>query len=301
MPARNNVEFRVGVVALLALAVLLISLYWLQGYKLERNAQKVNVLFKDVGTLSVGDRVTVSGVHRGKVNRLSLTERGVQVELLLYRDVVLHRDAQFIIKNLGLMGERFIAIEPGSEKMVFDTAVIALGSYDTGLPEVMGLMGEMITELRNLVTTFRRTVGSDSSLEKFNRMVSNMEQTSHSLAQYVSRNESKLDQMAENFLSASKEFNRMFTRNSSLVDSTAQRFERASGRIEDFAGQLDTLARSARTFADALSSGDGTLQLLAEDRRLYDDLRKTANNLDDLVNDIKANPRKYINLKVELF
>ena len=301
MPARNNVEFRVGVVALLALAILLISLYWLQGYKLERNAQKVNVLFKDVGTLSVGDRVTVSGVHRGKVNGLSLTERGVQVELLLYRDVVLHRDAQFIIKNLGLMGERFIAIEPGSEKIAFDTAVIALGSYDTGLPEVMGLMGEMITELRNLVLTFRKTVGSDSSLEKFNRMVSNMEQTSHSLAQYVSRNESKLDQTAENFLSASREFNRMFTRNSSLVDSTAQRFERVSGRLENFVGQLDTLARSARTFADALSSGDGTLQLLAEDRRLYDDLRKTANNLDDLVNDIKTNPRKYINLKVELF
>jgi len=301
MATRTNVEFRVGVVALLALAILLLSLYWLQGYKLERNAQKVNVLFKDVGTLSVGDRVTVSGVHRGKVNRLSLTDRGVQVELLLYRDVILHRDAQFIIKNLGLMGERFIAIEPGSDKIKFDTAVVARGSYDTGLPEVMGLMGEMITELRNLVSTFRRTVGSDSSLEKFNRMVANMEQMSHSLAQYVSRNEVKLDQTAENFLNASREFNRMFSRNSALVDSTAQRFDRASSRIEAFTGQLDTIARSARTFADALSNGDGTLQLLAEDRRLYDDLRKTANNLDDLVNDIKANPRKYINLKVELF
>jgi phospholipid/cholesterol/gamma-HCH transport system substrate-binding protein len=258
-------------------------------------------MFKDVGTLSIGDRVTVSGVHRGKVNRLSLTDRGVQVELLLYRDVVLHRDAQFIIKNLGLMGERFIAIEPGSDTIRFDTAVVAKGSYDTGLPEVMGLMGEMITELRNLVTTFRRTVGSDSSLEKFNRMVGNMEQMSSSLSQYVFRNESKLDQTAENFLNASKQFNQMFTRNSALVDSTAHRMDRASVRIEQFTGQLDTLARSARTFADALSNGDGTLQLLAEDRRLYDDLRKTANNLDDLINDIKADPRKYINLKVELF
>ncbi len=301
MAARTNVEFRVGVVALLALAILLVSLYWLQGYKLERNAQKVNVLFKDVGTLSVGDRVTVSGVHRGKVNRLSLSERGVQVELLLYRDVILHRDAQFVIKNLGLMGERFIAIEPGADKVMFDTAVVARGSYDTGLPEVMGLMGEMITELRNLVSTFRRTVGSDSSLEKFNRMVGNMEQMSHSLSQYVSRNEVKLDQTAENFLNASREFNRMFTRNSVLIDSTAQRMDRASVRIESFTGQLDTIARSARTFADALSNGDGTLQLLAEDRRLYDDLRKTANNVDELINDIKANPRKYINLKVELF
>jgi hypothetical protein len=38
-----------------------------------------------------------------------------------------------------------------------------------------------------------------------------------------------------------------------------------------------------------------------EDRRLYDDLRKAADNLDDLVSDIRANPRKYINLKFELF
>ncbi|PWB67998.1 hypothetical protein C3F09_12530, partial [candidate division GN15 bacterium] len=208
---------------------------------------------------------------------------------------------QFIIKNLGLMGERFIAIEPGTDTAKFDTAVVAKGSYDTGLPEVMGLMGEMITELRGLVSDFHRTVGSDSSLEKFNRTVANMERMSHSLASYVSRNESKLDETAQNFLSASREFNRLFARNSSSVDSSAARFDRASSRFEAFTGQLDTIARSARTFADALSNGEGTLQLLAEDRRLYEDLRKTANNLDELISDIKTNPRKYINLKVELF
>jgi len=41
--------------------------------------------------------------------------------------------------------------------------------------------------------------------------------------------------------------------------------------------------------------------LLLEDRRLYDDLRHTADNIDDLIQDIRDNPRKYINLKVELF
>ena len=68
-----------------------------------------------------------------------------------------------------------------------------------------------------------------------------------------------------------------------------------------FVQQLDTLAQSARSFASTLEEGEGTLQLMMEDRRLYDDLRKTADNLDDLINDIRANPRKYINLKVELF
>ncbi|UCC45035.1 MAG: MCE family protein, partial [Candidatus Zixiibacteriota bacterium] len=89
------------------------ALYWLQGYRLERNSQVIKIRFADVGTLALGDRVTVSGVHRGKVNKLRLTEDGVMVEILVYQDVMLRQDATFTIKNFGVMGERFIAIDPG--------------------------------------------------------------------------------------------------------------------------------------------------------------------------------------------
>lgn len=299
--ASNNVEFRVGLIILIGLVILFGSLYWLQGYKLERNSQLIRVRFDDVGTLAVGDKVTISGVHRGKVNRLTLREGGVEVELLIYRDVVLKRDAEFIIRNLGLMGERFIAVSPGKDSALFDPTQAAEGLYDTGLPEVMGLMGEMMTELRNLVVSFKRTIGSDSSLAKFNSTVSNLEQVSSSLADYLSRNEQKLDQTADNFFQASKELRRLFTENSRVVDSSIQRVNRATMKLERFVDQLDTLSASAREFADAINNPDGTVRLLLEDRRLYDDLRRTADNIDDLINDIRDNPRKYINLTFELF
>ncbi|MEW5925592.1 MAG: MCE family protein, partial [Candidatus Zixiibacteriota bacterium] len=61
------------------------------------------------------------------------------------------------------------------------------------------------------------------------------------------------------------------------------------------------MSKAAREFADNLNNGDGTIQMLVDDRRLYDDLRKTASNLDALINDIRENPGKYIDLKVELF
>ena len=88
--ASKNIEFRVGVIILIGIVILAASLYWLQGYKLEQNAQVIRVMFDDVGTLSIGDRVTVSGVHRGKVDNLELVNGGVLVKILLYRDVVLH-------------------------------------------------------------------------------------------------------------------------------------------------------------------------------------------------------------------
>lgn len=285
----------------MGLMILAGSLYWLQGYKLERNAQIINIRFDDVGTLAAGDRVTVSGVRRGRVRDLKLTSDGVEVKLLLYKDVILKRDARFVIKNLGLMGERFIAIHPGNDSVLFDPTHVADGQYDTGLPEVMGLMGEMVTELRDLVFAFRRHTGSDSTLASLDRTVASLEEVSSSMAAYLSRNNTKLDKTVDNFYNASRNLNQILSDNSERIDSTFDRFDRSSLRLEMFVGQLDTLALSARQFADRVNSPDGTLQLLIEDRRLYDDLRRTADNLDDLITDIRANPRKYINLTLELF
>ncbi|MDH4035075.1 MAG: MlaD family protein, partial [candidate division Zixibacteria bacterium] len=92
--ASKNIEFRVGVIILIGIVILAGSLYWLQGYKLKANSQRVLVLFDDVGTLAAGDGVTVSGVRKGKVNDLRLTPQGVEVELWLSQDVMLKKDAQ---------------------------------------------------------------------------------------------------------------------------------------------------------------------------------------------------------------
>ncbi|UCG61773.1 MAG: MCE family protein [Candidatus Zixiibacteriota bacterium] len=299
--ASRDIEFRVGIIIIIGIIMLGGSLYWLRDYQLERNAQVIRVRFADVGTLEVGDKVTVSGVRAGKVSDLKLAEGGVEVELLLSREVVLKRDAVIAIRNLGLMGERFISIEPGRDTALFDASIVADGTYDTGLPEVMGLMGEMIVELRSLVGSFKKTIGSDSSLAKFNNTVANLESVSSSLADYMKRNESRLDRTADNFYRASQELNRMLSQNSPKMDSATARVDRITVKMEDFVGQLDSLSHSFRQFARQLENPDGTLQLLIEDRRLYDDLRRTADNIDDLVTDIRANPGKYINLKLELF
>ncbi len=300
MTSGKNIEFRVGVTVLLGAIVMAASLYWLQGYKLERNSQVMLVRFNDVGTLAIGDKVTVSGVHKGKVNSLELMGGGVLVELRIWQDVILKKDAIFTIKNMGVMGERFIAINPGKDSILFNNSTIVEGHYDIGIPEVMGKMGDMITELRSLVASFR-VMAADTTLLKFGQTVGNVERLTRTLADYVKRNEGNLNQSADNFLKASSRLSRMLERNAELVDSSATRFDRISVRVESFAIQLDSIALTARSFADAINTGDGTLQMLIEDRRLYDDLRQTADNLDDLILDINENPQKYINLKLEIF
>lgn len=299
--SNKDVEFRVGVIILIGIILLGVSIFWLRDYNLEKNSKIVKVHFNDVGTLAIGDRVTVSGVRKGKVKDLQLVGNGVIVEMLIDKEVRITKGTQFIIRNLGVMGERYIAVTQGRDTTEIPENAILPGEYDTGLPEVMGLMGEMMVELRELVHSFKQTVGTDSTLAKFNNMVTNLESVSKNLDSYMKRNQGKLDKTADNFFMASKNMKGMIERNSDKVDSTALRLDRLSGQLEIFVNRMDSLAVSFRTFADNINNPEGTLQLLTEDRRLYDDLRKTADNLDDLILDIKANPQKYINLKVELF
>lgn len=299
--SRHSLEFRVGVIMLLALLVIAGSLFWLQGYKLGQNAQKITVFFEDVGALSVGDDVTVSGVRSGKVDDMTLTAHGVDVLLLMDKNVRLSKDASFSIRNMGVMGERFIAVIPGRDSLPFDYTKTAIGQYDAGLPEVMGKLGEMVMEVRSIVSTLKRTLVSDSSLQKFNNTVENLERVSISLASYMDRNEAKFDRVAEGFAQASLGVNELIAKASNTVETTGVRIDRISDNLETFVMELDTLSQAAKKFAALLDSEEGTAHLLLKDRRLYDDLRRTSGSLDELIADIRANPRKYINLKVEIF
>ncbi|MBD3332049.1 MCE family protein [candidate division GN15 bacterium] len=300
--AAKNIEFKVGLFILIGAAIVVVSLYWLEGMRLSQNIRSLQVKFNDVGTLAIGDRVTVSGVHKGKVDDLQLTPYGVLVELHLERDVKLWQDAEIVIKNQGLMGERFVAIKPGTDTLPpLDASKPLDGEYDAGLPEVMGLLGEMTVELRELVASLNQTVGSEGALNRVGTILENLEQVSTTMSRYLHRNEQMLDSAAQNFFYASKKLNSMVNRNAPHVDSSLARIDRASASVEELVYRLDSVSITARAFARALEENDGSLQLLVEDRRLYDDLRQAADNIDDLVNDIRANPRKYINLTVEIF
>lgn len=299
--SRKNIELRVGLVVIAAIIILVATIIWIQGYRFGRNNYRVFVIFTEVGSLAKGDPVMVSGINKGKVQNLALTEDGVKVELTLSDEVILKEDASITVKNIGLMGERFLAVSPGHSPTRLNLTIPIRGSYDTGIPEVMGMMGEMITELRNLVYSLKNSIASDENLDKFSRTIGNFEELSLSLNNYVKRNNNKLDETAENFLKASAELRRLATTNAVKIDSAVQRVDNSTKKLEKLTDDFADVAETAREFATKLENGNGTIQMLVDDRRLYDDLRRTADNIDALISDIRTNPKKYINFTVRLF
>ncbi len=300
MPARQ-IEIKVGLLVIVGAAILVFALYLAKGYRYGQEFYSASVVFPEVGALATGDPVAISGVNKGKVKNLRLYEGGVLVEMEISSDVALKRDAEFIVKNIGLMGERFIAVKTGKSDTLLDLTEPAHGSFDAGIPEVMGMMGAVISDLNNLVNLLEQTVISPATLDKFSETVKNLQIITSRLEKATERNIPVIDSTVDNFAFLARDLRSGLDRNRPHVDTALKNFDDASRRVMAILDDLESASVGLNNFAAELEQSEGSLRLFLEDRHLYDDLRTTAKNIDSLVNDIRADPRRYINFTLEIF
>jgi phospholipid/cholesterol/gamma-HCH transport system substrate-binding protein len=93
------------------------------------------------------------------------------------------------------------------------------------------------------------------------------------------------------------------THMSNAVDSaqlaaTMTHLRQTSENSAKLVANLDSTNAQLRGLLTLAQNGNGTVGKLLTDSLLYSDLRHSVQRLDSLIADIKANPRKYINLKI---
>jgi len=299
--ASKNIELKVGILVLISVAILILAVYLARGYRYGQDFYSISVMFPEVGALSAGDPVAVSGVTKGKVQKLSLHEGGVLVKMDLAKDVILKEDASFIVKNIGLMGERFVAVKTGKSSVKLDLNYPATGSFDAGIPEVMGTMGQVVEKMRDLISSLEKTAISPATLDKFSETVANLNQLAARLNAATERNTPHVDSAISDFTELAHNLKVGLNRNQPKLDTAMTNLDSTSRRLVAALSDLEQASAKFKSFAEDLNQSEGTLHMLMQDRRLYDDLRKTAKNLDSLVADIRRNPKKYINFSVEIF
>ncbi|KPK99516.1 MAG: hypothetical protein AMJ91_07520 [candidate division Zixibacteria bacterium SM23_73_3] len=295
----KSIELRVGLVVILAGAILILGLIWVKGIRFDQTRYKYSVVFPNVGSLEVGDPVSVSGVPKGKVEKIKLYQGDVLVTFNLTNDVVLKKDAKFTIMNIGLMGERFLAIQTGRSDTLLDLSQPIRGFYDMGIPEVMGKMDEMITQIRRLAEHLEAVVGTQSSQDALIQTIKNLKNITQKIITFLDRNEEKFDQTLEDLSYTSAELKKMVKENKSKLERTVDNFSSASEKLDNITTTLDSVSISLKKLSSKIESGEGTLGQLLNDTTLYEQIKKTTQDVDSLILDIKKHPKKY--LKISIF
>ncbi|HLA27134.1 MAG TPA: outer membrane lipid asymmetry maintenance protein MlaD [Syntrophales bacterium] len=79
------------------------------------NAYPLSARFTSVTGLRVGSPVYMLGIEIGRVGRLTMDQKSQQaaVEMRIQKDVKIYDDAIASIKTEGLIGDKYLSIDPG--------------------------------------------------------------------------------------------------------------------------------------------------------------------------------------------
>ena len=294
----RKTEIQVGVTVLVAVAILVGSLAWLKDYSMERGKRIWQVEFPETGGLSHSDEVLVNGIRKGDVRSMKLVGDRVRVELSLDDGITLTRDSRVVIRNIGLMGEKIIAVDLRTTGAPYGSKDVIQGVYEKGLSEVMGQLGstvEAVARLSERLDTVSEVLTRDGRLAG---TIRNFSRTSEELRLAVSENRATLRDAIGNFASASQTAKRLTSGREAELAQTFDKFASAAEKMDVLAGRLDSLRAVVQSVSGRVERGEGTLGKLVNDDQLYADLYTSVRSLKTLIEDIKAHPKKYFKFSV---
>lgn len=274
---KRGLEFRVGIFVILALLLLISGFFWLGEFRAGRAGYGVKVLFTDVGGLRAGDPVHIAGVEKGKVLKIELKKHVVEVDLWLDSDVQLSSDCRVLIRDIAMIsGTKFVKIEPGKSEAPLDLSkpVWGVTPPDFSLSDlqlVAGHMSGILDRLANHLVTEETAKSLKETIQNTNRLT-------RDLSKMTSQSRTHIVQGLKDLRSASEKLNE-------LISS------------EEFNATLGSL-RVISESLEKVSQGKGTLGKLMTDEELYGELRETTGALRELVEDIRANPKRYVKFSI---
>lgn len=294
----RRTEIQVGATVLVAVAILLWGVTWLKEFSVARKVRVWTVSFPRTGGLGRSDEVQVNGIRKGAVQDMALAGDHVLVRLALAHDIQLTSDCRVAISNVGLMGEKVIAVDLRTSGRHYTERDTIPGDYEQGIPEVMGQMGGTIETLTRLTEHLERISGTLARSGDLEKSVHNFAETSVQLREVVVENRKSLRTTMDNFGAASRTARSLTTGREEQLKKAVDDFAAAAEKMDRLAGRLDSLRASIASVTGKVDRGDGTLGKLVNDQRLYDDLNTSVHSLKTLVEDIKKNPKKYIHLSI---
>ena len=292
MELRYQREAAVGLLILVAAAIFVAGMIWLRGKSLRSSAQ-VEIVFNDVSGLKVGDPVRTSGVTVGQVQDIRLIAPGkVDVFLGLTTAKAPRRDARATVRSLDFFGARYVDYEPGIAAQPLQATDSIPGAREPDLGEVVAgvanpgraalsnaeqfLSPQAAAQLRALLAEARTAVGQIGMAT---------ESGSHEA------------------IGAVMELRKVLQRLDLLLgtDDAATTLRAARDASRNLAQVTATLERTTTSLDSILAkinSGRGSIGRMVNDTTLAADLHAATTALTELLTDLKANPSKYIHVRI---
>jgi phospholipid/cholesterol/gamma-HCH transport system substrate-binding protein len=303
-------ETKVGVLAAVAITVLIVGYSFLKGNDVFSRENEFYAIYPRVDGLTVSKPVLVNGYQIGRVSDLTLQADGrILVQFKVNPEYGIPKNTIAKLESTDLLGGKAIIFELGNASdMAADgdtlNANVKRDLMDQVEPvqkkaeQIIARMDSVLTSVNSTLSPeFQRNF--DRSFASIARTLETLEKTTQTVDGLVTNQSSKISGIITNLESISTNFKN----NNSTITKIVNNFDKISDDVAK-ANFAQTITEANKAVADLqivinkVNSGNGTLGQLINDERMYNNLNNAAANLDKLMVDLKANPKRYVSFSV---
>ena len=291
--------------AILVIASILLFIWgysFLKGRDLLADYKTFYVHYDNVEGLAVSAPVTISGLVVGKVSSIELVQNTGKliVEIQIKNDFPIAKSSVVNIYEPGLIGGKQIQIVPNlTDKNIAESGDTLQGGV---VPGLTALVGEKLTPLQEKVE--KMVVSIDAVMADVNSILD--EKTKANLRSSIAN----LNETLAEFKGVAANTNAMLADNKAKISSTLANADKASANLAKISDsiakadlgktikKLDATLASVEQIMNDLNAGKGTAGKMLKDETLYTNLNKTSKELELLLQDLRLNPNRYINVSL---
>lgn len=288
-------EIKIALVAIVGILIMYFGINFLKGMNLFSTNNTYFITFDDIQGLGASTPIYADGYKVGTVDGLEYDykENGpIKVKVDIIKDLRIPQGSKAeIVKdlmgnlqvNLLLANNPRERVEPGG---------IIPGAVNGGMMDkaasLVPVVEKMLPKLDSILTSMNALLADPAlaaSLHNMETITSNLTVSTRELNTLMA--------------GLNKQVPGMIGKANGVLDNTNRLTANlASLDVQGTLNKVNQTLESAHQFTEKLNSNQGSLGLLMNDTKLYDNLTSTMSHADSLVIDLKAHPKRYVHFSV---
>ena len=285
-------EVKIGIASIIALGVVVYGINYLKGIRMFKPSSYFYFKYEDVNALAKSSPVFADGFRVGIVSDISYdyNQRGnVVVEVELDKDMRIPKGSTGELVTEMMGGVRMnilLANNPRESYSVGDTIPGTLSNgIMAGAAELMPQIEKMLPKLDSILISLNTILSNPdipATLKSVRNSTANLEAASGQMRKLMNKDipqlTGKLNTISDNFV---------------VISSNLKEIDYAATF-----NKIDSTIHNVQLITQKLNSKDNSVGLLLNDPALYNNLNTTSANAASLLEDLKANPKRYVHFSI---
>lgn len=310
-------EVKTGIIVTAALGMLLYGLNFLKGINIFTHSKKLYAVYTDVAGLVPSNPIVVNGFHIGSVKNIEIepdaSGRIVLTLLITNPEVKIPKNSVAKIISADFLGSKAVQIVLGDGKNYVGDGDTLKSAVETSLKETVNeevlpvkrkaedLMSSIDSTLAIVQGIFTKNIRTDlsESIVSIRNSLKHFESTSQSIDQMMSSEKeritailSSVEKISNALAKNSKDISKAVANMSSISDSLAK------ANLKSTINNADSALYYTSQVLKKINEGKGSLGMLANDTTLYKRLTNASDQLGQLLQDMKAHPKRYVHFSI---